>query len=41
MDSTEICLDLAGIIDIQTELLRVEKEIDNTEKKHGENIRQT
>ena len=32
MDSTEICLDLAGIIDIQTELLRVEKEIDNTEK---------
>ena len=32
MDSTEICLDLAGIIDIQTELLRIEKEIDNTEK---------
>ncbi|MDD3001906.1 MAG: valine--tRNA ligase, partial [Candidatus Riflebacteria bacterium] len=32
MGSTEICLDLAGIIDIQTELLRIEKEIDNTEK---------
>ena len=32
MNSTEIGLDLAGVLDIQTELARVAKEIENTEK---------
>ena len=30
--STEICIDLAGVIDIAVELARVTKEIENTEK---------
>ena len=30
--STEVCIDLAGVIDIAVELARVTKEIENTEK---------
>ena len=33
--NTEICIDLAGVIDIAVELARVAKEIENTEKNMG------